>query len=185
MNLDIRSMKMPPPPTPGGPSPMGSRDSMEMPEFISPPTMPPVQVRVYTESKHELPEYETSGASGMDLRSNMDVVIGPGETTIVKTGLFVEIPNGLEIQVRPRSGMSFKTKMRVANSPGTIDSCYRGEIGVICENIGTTPIEIKDGDRIAQAVLVPVLRISWQKVETKEALSSTDRGEGGFGSTGK
>jgi dUTP pyrophosphatase len=156
----------------------------QMPEFIEPPMMPPVQVKVYSESKHGLPQYETSGASGMDLKANEDVKLYPHETTTVGTGIYIELANALEFQIRPRSGLSLKTKMRVANSPGTIDSCYRGEIRIIIENTGNDLITINDGDRIAQMVLVPVLKCSWKQVETKESLSATDRGEGGFGSTG-
>jgi dUTP pyrophosphatase len=156
----------------------------QMPEFIDPPVMPPIQIKVYSESKHGLPAYETSGASGMDLRANENVKIYPHETTTVGTGLYIEMAPALEMQIRPRSGLSLKTKLRVANAPGTIDSCYRGEIRVILENTGNDLIEIKDGDRIAQAVIVPVLKCAWKQVETKESLSATDRGEGGFGSTG-
>lgn len=156
----------------------------QMPEFIEPPPMPPVQIKVYSESKHGLPSYETSGASGMDLRANETKKIYPGETTTVGTGLYVEMAPALEMQIRPRSGLSLKTKLRVANAPGTIDSCYRGEIRIILENTGVEPIEVKDGDRIAQAVIVPVLKCKWKQVESKENLSITDRGEGGFGSTG-
>ncbi len=142
------------------------------------------QIKVYSESKHGLPSYETSGASGMDLRANEEVKIYPHETVTVGTGLYIEMDSSVEMQIRPRSGLSLKTKIRVANTPGTIDSCYRGEIRVILENVGNELIEIKDGDRIAQAVIVPVLKCVWEQVETKESLSATDRGEGGFGSTG-
>jgi dUTP pyrophosphatase len=147
--------------------------------------IPKAPVRVINKSKHPLPQYETSGASGMDVKANLEtdkMMISSGETALVPTGLFVEIPPGLEIQVRPRSGMSLKTKMRVCNSPGTIDSCYRGEVKVIMENTGVEPFAINDGDRIAQLVLCPVIQVQWQETET---LSETDRGVGGFGSTGK
>lgn len=156
----------------------------QMPEFIEPPPMPPVQVKVYSESKHGLPTYETSGASGMDLRANETVKIYPNETVTVGTGLYIEMAAAMEMQIRPRSGLSLKTKLRVANAPGTIDSCYRGEIRVILENIGSDLIEVKDGDRIAQAVIVPILKCKWKQVNEKGDLSATDRGEGGFGSTG-
>jgi dUTP pyrophosphatase len=155
-----------------------------MPEFLEPPPMPPILIKVFSESKHPLPEYETSGASGMDLRANEEKKIYPGEVVTVGTGLYVEMAPALEMQIRPRSGLSLKTKLRVANTPGTIDSCYRGEIKVIFENTGNEPIIVKDGDRIAQAVLVPILKCRWKQVDTKDNLSETDRGEGGFGSTG-
>lgn len=143
-----------------------------------------MQVKVFSESKHSLPQYETSGAAGMDLRANENKKIYPGETTTIGTGLYVEIPPTAEMQIRPRSGMSLKTKLRVANSPGTIDSCYRGEVKIILENIGNEPVEVKDGDRIAQAVFAPVIRAELFQVYSKESLTETDRGEGGFGSTG-
>lgn len=147
--------------------------------------VPRAPVKVVNKSKHGLPQYETSGASGMDAKANLDVPqieVRPGEIVLVPTGLYVEIPMGLEIQARPRSGLSYKTKMRVSNSPGTIDSCYRGEIKIIMENTGEDGFLIKDGDRIAQLVLCPVIRCEWVEVEQ---LTETDRGEGGFGSTGK
>lgn len=143
-----------------------------------------MRVKIFSESKHSLPQYETSGAAGMDLRANETKKIYPGETTTIGTGLYVEIPPTAEMQIRPRSGMSLKTKLRVANSPGTIDSCYRGEVKIILENIGNEPVEVKDGDRIAQAVFAPVIRAELFQVYSKESLTETDRGEGGFGSTG-
>lgn len=157
---------------PGGTGPMPGRMGI--------PTVP---VQVVNNSKHELPKYETSGASGMDLSANIDspLVIEPNQTTLIPTGISVACPPGLEFQVRPRSGLSFKTGLRVTNSPGTIDSCYRGEVKVIAQNTGDTPITINDGDRIAQLVLCPVLKCSWVTVSE---LSETDRGTGGFGSTG-
>ena len=146
---------------------------------------PKAPVKVINKSKWPLPAYETSGASGMDVKANLDteqIEVRPGETVLVPTGLYVEILPGLEFQARPRSGMSFKTKMRVSNSPGTIDSCYRGEIKIIMENTGDDGFIIKDGERVAQLVLCPVIECAWEEVEQ---LSDTDRGEGGFGSTGK
>lgn len=145
-----------------------------------------VPVQIYTEFKHKfgLPAYETLGAAGMDIRANEAVVIRPGETKLIPTGIFVAIPLGFEIQVRPRSGLSLKTKFRVANAPGTVDSDYRGELCVIAENIGEDEIKFELGDRISQIVLGIVPLIEWVPVPFKSDLPSTERGEGGFGSTG-
>ena len=144
-----------------------------------------VQVKVFNESEFPLPAYAKVGDAGMDLRATDDYVINPGETKIINTGLRVEIPLGYEIQIRPRSGMSNKTKLRVANPPGTIDHAYRGLIGVLMDNIGKTNEHIKRGDRIAQAVLAIVPRIEWVPVIEVDDLSESERGEDGFGSTGK
>ena len=141
-------------------------------------------VNVVNMSGNDLPSYETSLASGMDVRANESVVVRPRSTVIVKTGLFAAIPPGLELQVRPRSGISAKTKLRIANSPGTIDACYRGEIGIIIDNQAEIEFMINKGDRIAQLVLCPVFRCLWRQVDTVEELGDTDRGAGGFGSTG-
>ncbi len=185
MSLDVRTPSfrtVPLKPAAPEAAPQG-QGGMPTPEQMR-TMVPKAPVRVINKTKHGLPQYETSGASGMDAKANIDapIVIKPKETVLVPTGLFVEIPPGLEIQVRPRSGMSFKTKIRVANSPGTIDSCYRGEIKVIMENTGDDEFTINDGDRIAQLVLCPSIYCIWEEVET---LSETDRGTGGFGSTGK
>ena len=129
-----------------------------------------------------IPQYQTTGAAGFDFHAIEDMEIDPRRTVLVKTGLSMEIPEGYELQVRPRSGMSLKTKMRVANSPGTIDSDYRGEICIIMENmgmLGSLPFLIKKGDRIAQGVICPVVR----GIFIEDELSDTERGEGGFGST--
>ncbi|QGN54849.1 dUTP diphosphatase [Novosphingobium sp. Gsoil 351] len=128
-----------------------------------------------------LPEYATDGAAGMDVLSAEDVTLHPGERWPVATGLAVAIPHGYEIQVRPRSGLALKHGISVPNSPGTIDSDYRGELKVILINHGQAPFEVRRGDRIAQLVIAPVVRASWLKVEE---LDETKRGEGGFGSTG-
>jgi dUTP pyrophosphatase len=131
-----------------------------------------------------IPQYQTTGAAGFDFHAIEDMEIDPRRTILVKTGLSMEIPEGYELQVRPRSGMSLKTKMRVANSPGTIDSDYRGEICIIMENmgmLGSLPYEIKKGDRVAQGVICPVVR----GIFIEDELSDTERGEGGFGSTNK
>lgn len=129
----------------------------------------------------ELPAYATEGAAGMDVLSAEDVSLAPGARHAVATGLAVAIPQGYEIQVRPRSGLALKHGITVANAPGTIDSDYRGELKVILINHGSEPFEIRRADRIAQLVLAPVTRASWLPVEE---LDETVRGEGGFGSTG-
>lgn len=129
-----------------------------------------------------LPEYETPGAAGLDVKCVEDFTIDPGGRYLAKTGLFVEIPHGYEIQVRPRSGLAIKHGITVLNTPGTIDSDYRGEIGVILINHGLRSVEFSAGDRIAQLVLCPVERIQWLPVAD---LTGTKRGEKGFGSTGK
>ena len=134
-----------------------------------------------------LPTYETTGAAGADVRASLEnkasVVIKPGERVLVPTGLSMEIPLGYEVQVRPRSGMSFKTSLMVLNSPGTIDSDYRGEVKIILGNLGSTDQVINHGDRVAQLVLAPVVQA--QYIVTSDELSQTNRGAGGFGSTGK
>ncbi len=129
----------------------------------------------------ELPRYATGGAAGMDILSAEDVVLEPGTRHAVATGLSVAIPDGYEIQVRPRSGLALKHGVSVPNTPGTIDSDYRGELKVIMINHGGEPFAIHRGDRVAQLVLAPVTRASWVEVEE---LDETQRGEGGFGSTG-
>ncbi len=137
-----------------------------------------------------IPAYATPGASGMDVASPVDVLIDAGKTVLIKLGFAVAVPEGYELQVRPRSGLSLKTKLRLPNAPGTIDSDYRGEVGVIIENTDVDPnfvfmppaFRINRGDRIAQLVLCPVARA--ELVEVDE-LPDTQRGTGGFGSTGK
>lgn len=129
----------------------------------------------------ELPAYATAGAAGMDVLAAEDVILAPGARHAVATGLAMAIPPGFEIQVRPRSGLALKHGISVPNSPGTIDSDYRGELKVILINHGTEPFAVCRGDRIAQIVLAPVIRASWLPVEE---LDETARGEGGFGSTG-
>lgn len=142
-----------------------------------------MRVKVINKSKHPLPQYETIASAGMDVRANIDqsITLAPLGRYLVKTGLFVEIPIGYEIQVRPRSGLAFKKGITVLNSPGTIDADYRGEIGVLLVNLSSEPFVIEDGERIAQLVLASHEQASWQEVEI---LGDTDRGQGGFGSTG-
>ena len=130
-----------------------------------------------------LPEYKTSGSAGADIRAflSSDLIIKPGEKNIIPTGLFFEIPTGFEIQVRPRSGLAFKSGVTVLNSPGTIDSDYRGELCVILANFSSESFVVHNGDRIAQMVLAPVLQADFEIAST---ISETERGNGGFGSTG-
>ena len=133
-----------------------------------------------------LPSYETAGAAGADLRANLadrgSVVLQPGARALVPTGLRIEIPHGYEVQIRPRSGLALKHGITLPNTPGTIDSDYRGPLGVIVMNAGQEAFEITHGDRIAQIVVAPVLQAEFQLTE---ALSDTRRGDGGFGSTGQ
>jgi dUTP pyrophosphatase len=134
----------------------------------------------------ELPAYETSGSAGMDVRAALPagdpVTLKPGARAMVPTGLSVAIPEGYEIQVRPRSGLAAKHGLTCLNTPGTIDSDYRGEIKVILINLGAEAFVIQRGERIAQLVLAPVTRLAWSEVD---ALDETARGAGGFGSTGR
>lgn len=145
-----------------------------------------VKVRVSCKENFEpvLPSYATSGAAGADIRAciTAPVVIKPGERALIPTGLLFEIPEGYEIQVRPRSGLALKHGITCLNSPGTIDSDYRGEIGVILINTGKEDFTVENNDRIAQIVLSPVIRADFV---TTGILSETERGSGGFGSTGK
>ena len=142
-----------------------------------------MKVKVINRSKHDLPRYETSASAGIDLRANLDspFSLQPLERTLIKTGLFLEIPEGFEAQVRPRSGFALKKGITVLNSPGTIDADYRGEIGVILVNLSKQPCVIEDGERIAQLVFAQVEQAEFNVVTE---LSDTDRGAGGFGSTG-
>ena len=129
----------------------------------------------------ELPAYATAGAAGMDVLAAEDITLAPGARHAVATGLAMAIPPGFEVQVRPRSGLALKHGITVPNTPGTIDSDYRGELKVILINHGADPFEVRRGDRVAQLVLAPVTRASWLPVDE---LDETARGAGGFGSTG-
>ncbi|WP_299639423.1 dUTP diphosphatase [uncultured Ruegeria sp.] len=133
-----------------------------------------------------LPSYETSGAAGADVRANLPdgarIALEPGQRALVPTGLRIEIPRGYEVQVRPRSGLALKHGITLPNTPGTIDSDYRGPLGVIVMNAGQERFEIAHGDRIAQLVVAPVVQATF---ELAQALGETDRGAGGFGSTGR
>ena len=130
----------------------------------------------------ELPRYESDGAAGLDLRADEACVLAPGERRLVPTGLAVELPPGHEGQVRPRSGLALRHGIGMVNAPGTIDADYRGEVGVVLVNLGQQPFELRRGERIAQLVVAPVVRVEVQLVD---ALSETGRGGGGFGSTGR
>lgn len=143
-----------------------------------------MKVKVINKSKHELPGYSTIRSAGMDLRANLDkeIVLKPLERILVPTGLFIELPEGLEAQIRPRSGLAIKHGISVLNTPGTIDSDYRGEIGVILVNLSNQEYTISDGERICQMIINRHEKIDWTEVID---LEKTDRGEGGFGHTGK
>lgn len=142
-----------------------------------------MKINVINRSSHALPEYETMASAGLDLRANIEapITLKPLERTIVKTGLFIELPIGYEAQVRPRSGLAAKKGITVLNAPGTIDADYRGEVGVILVNLSNEPFTIENGERVAQMVIARHERIEWSPVEE---LSETSRGAGGFGSTG-
>lgn len=129
-----------------------------------------------------IPQYQSKGASGFDFHSTEDICIMPGETVMVSTGLAFEIPSGKEIQVRPRSGLSAKTKIRVSNSPGTIDCDYLGEVKILLDNIGLMPYTVRVGDRIAQGVVADVIQTTFEEVEDFDIV--TERGDKGFGSSG-
>ena len=141
-------------------------------------------IKIINKSAHKLPEYETGASAGMDLRANISeaVILKPLARTIIKTGLFIELPVGFEAQVRPRSGLAAKHGVTVLNSPGTVDADYRGEIGVILVNLSNSDFKIENGERIAQLVIAKHERATWLEVNQ---LNETSRGEGGFGSTGK
>lgn len=142
-----------------------------------------MKIQIINKSKHALPSYETIASAGMDLRANIDtaITLKPLERAIIKTGLFIALPVGAEAQVRPRSGLAAKKGITVLNAPGTVDADYRGEIGVILANISNEDFVINDGERIAQLVIAKHERAEWKEVEV---LSETERGSGGFGSTG-
>ena len=143
-----------------------------------------MKVKIVNKSRFALPEYQTPLSAGLDIRANLDesVTLRPLERAMIPTGLFVELPEGCEMQIRPRSGLAAKHGITVLNSPGTIDADYRGEIKVILVNLSNEPFTIEAGERIAQMIVARYEQIEWQAVE---ALSATERGAGGFGSTGK
>jgi len=142
-----------------------------------------MNINVVNKSKHALPRYQTINSAGMDLTANLDesIVLKPLERVLIPTGLFIELLEGTEAQIRPRSGLAFKHGITVLNSPGTIDADYRGEIKVLLINLSTTDFKIEDGERIAQMIIANYVQIEWQLTEE---LSETERGAGGYGSTG-
>lgn len=142
-----------------------------------------MKVKIVNKSKHSLPSYETQASAGMDLRANLDepVVLKPLERELIPTGLYIELPVGYEAQIRPRSGLAIKKGITLLNTPGTVDADYRGEIKIILANISNEEFVVNDGERIAQMVINQHERAAW--VEVKELLE-TERGAGGFGSTG-
>lgn len=142
-----------------------------------------MQVKIVNRSKHELPRYETLSSAGMDLRANIvnDIILKPLERILVPTGLYIELPHGYEAQIRPRSGLALKKGISIVNSPGTIDSDYRGEIGIILINLSNEDFIVKDGERICQMIISKFETISWEQVDS---LNDSVRGVGGFGHTG-
>ncbi len=145
-----------------------------------------VVVRVANVGTEELPQYATPQSAGLDLRARLDkpVVLEPGERKLVPSGLHIELPEGFEAQVRPRSGLAYKHGLTVLNSPGTIDADYRGEIGVLLINHGQVAFTLQPGERIAQLVVAQYARVQWALVQQSAELALTERGEGGFGHTG-
>jgi dUTP pyrophosphatase len=142
-----------------------------------------ITLKVVNQSKHSLPEYATDHSAGLDLRANLNeaIVLKPLERTLVPTGLFIELPQGYEAQIRPRSGLAFKNGITVLNSPGTIDADYRGELKVLLVNLSNTDFTVNDGERVAQMVIAKHENIQWSVVQS---LDETKRGAGGFGHTG-
>jgi dUTP diphosphatase len=143
-----------------------------------------MKIRIINKSRHELPEYATLLSAGMDIRANLDedIILGPMQRTIVRTGLFLEIPEGYEAQIRPRSGLAINKGITVLNSPGTIDADYRGEVCIILVNLSDKDFVISDGERICQMIISKHEKAEWEQVEN---LIETGRGTGGFGHTGK
>jgi dUTP pyrophosphatase len=142
-----------------------------------------MKVEVVNLSSHELPKYSTTQSAGLDLRAELQepITLEPGQRHLIPTGLKIALPKGYEAQVRPRSGLAYKHGITVLNSPGTIDADYRGDVGVVLINHGSEPFTVENGERIAQLVIAQFVQIDWDEVGV---LSSTTRGEGGFGSTG-
>lgn len=142
------------------------------------------EVRILNKSPYPLPAYETAGSAGVDLRAHLDepVTLAPMERRLIPTGLFIELPEGYEAQVRPRSGLALKNGLSLVNTPGTIDSDYRGELGIPLINLSTEPQTVAPGDRVAQMVVAPVVQVTWKPADQ---LSGSERGAGGYGSTGR
>lgn len=145
--------------------------------------MNPLNIDIVNKSHHPLPTYATEGSAGMDVRAflNDPVTLLPGQRALIPTGLYIALPQGYECQIRPRSGLAIKHGISLVNSPGTVDSDYRGEIGVIVINHSDKPFTVNDGERICQMVIAPYTRVGWTQVES---LDETERGAGGFGHSG-
>lgn len=143
-----------------------------------------MKIKIKNLSKHQLPSYSTMMSAGMDVRANLNesITLKPLERILIPTGLYLAIPNGYEVQVRPRSGLAIKNGITLLNSPGTIDADYRGEVKIILANMSNEPFVVNDGDRIAQFVVAKYEQVDWEPVLE---LDKTERGEGGFGHTGK
>jgi dUTP diphosphatase len=143
-----------------------------------------MKVKIVNNSKHQLPAYETAHSAGMDLRANLDneIILKPLQRALIPTGLFIELPEGYEAQIRPRSGLAFKHGLTVLNSPGTIDADYRGEIKILLVNLSDVDYIVKDGERVAQMIIAEYNRVQFEEVKE---LQETIRGVGGFGHTGK
>ena len=143
-----------------------------------------MQIRIINQSNNPLPAYETVGSAGMDIRAYLeaDIILHPSERKLIPTGLFIELPDGYEAQLRPRSGMAFRHGITLPNTPATIDSDYRGEIKIALINLSNEAFTIKSGDRIAQMVIARYEKATWSLTDS---LTETQRGEGGFGHTGK
>lgn len=146
-----------------------------------------LQVKIINKSSNPLPFYQTEGSAGMDLYANIEtsIELDSLERQLIPTGIFIELPLGFEAQIRPRSGLAFKHGISIVNSPGTIDADYRGEIKILLVNLSKEKFVIQSGERIAQMVVTKHERVNWQEVQNIEQLSQTDRGSGGYGSTGK
>ena len=142
-----------------------------------------MKIKIVNKSKHQLPEYETILSAGMDIRANINdpITLKPLERALIKTGLFIELPEAYEAQIRPRSGLAYKHGIGIVNSPGTVDADYRGEIGVILVNLSNNDFIVNDGERICQMIISKHEKAEWDEVEI---LNETDRGSGGFGHTG-
>lgn len=143
-----------------------------------------MKIKIVNHSRHSLPEYKTKASAGMDIRANLDktMTLQPLERALIPTGIFIELPEGYEAQIRPRSGLALNEGLGLLNSPGTLDADYRGELGVIVVNLSNNVITIEDGERICQMVINKVEQAEWVEVEE---LTDTERGKGGFGHTGK
>jgi len=169
-------------------------DLQDIENITTPSEKPKIDIKFINKSDNDDPSYFHEGDSGFDFRAHIpnydpletpNIVVEVGKVSIIPTGLYFEIPKGYELQVRPRSGLAAKFNITVLNTPGTVDSNYRGEVKIILINLGETDFQIENGDRVAQGVITPVLTPEWSQMVKVNKLSSTDRGEGGFGSTGK